>query len=916
MPLVPARLLAGLTPFGETIWRFAVVILHTGPRRVDPDAPWGAEILLLATLSRRLDALLRKGLRVHSDSHPSVQGSVPDDSSPDLRVADSLQDVVSRFDLQHRHLYVNRAVERITGQPVAHFIGRTNRELGMPASLVDLWEQALAQVFRSGKASTLQFAYAGPQGRHLMHSQLSPEIDGSGRVRSVVTVARDLTELASRGAMPVPSGQAHCDLSIGAVPGQLPPSVASEHYRAIVQSSEDAIISKTLSGIVTSWNAGAQRMFGYTADEIVGRPLMRIFPFDRADEERFILETLLAGGSVEHFETVRLRKDGSSVHVSVSISPIRDGEGRIVGASKIARDITRARQAEARLRLTSNVFTFANEGIAIFDAGGSVMDVNDAFCRITGHSRTDVLGRHHRLFAADGMASDGMWRLRRALRRHGQFHGEVWSRRRDGTHFAALLTVSAIVDDASHLQSYVVLFTDVTAVREQSQRLQHVAHYDALTDLPNRILLQDRLRQAIALNQRHGQSLAVLYLDLDGFKGINDTHGHHVGDELLVKLAQRVKQTLRESDTLARIGGDEFVAVLTDLNSAEDCALLVERMLSVFSEPMALKEQVVQVSVSIGVTLFPQDDADADQLIRHADQAMYQAKQSGKNRYQFFDLAQDALFKNRGQHLLQVGEALRRREFLLLYQPKVNLRTGRVFGAEALIRWQHPHKGLLTPAAFLHDIERHALNLELGDFVIAEALRQVQAWSEQGLSLSVSVNVGAWQFLQPGFASGLAAHLARHANFNPQLLELEILESGAMDDLQLASRTMQECHRLGVHFAIDDFGTGYSSLTYLKRLPAETLKIDQSFVRDMLYDAEDMAIVQGVIGLAKAFGRRVIAEGVETDAHSAMLLQLGCEQVQGYGIARPMPGAQMAAWVREWETLRGGLPASDPPPGT
>lgn len=842
-----------------------------------------------------------------TDPVPAPDGA--GEPSADLRVADNLQDVVSRFDAQHRHLYVNRAVERITGQPVASFIGRTNRELGMPPSLVDLWEQALSRVFRSGRASAFQFAYNGPRGRHLMHSQLSPELDASGQVRSVVTVARDLTEMVQRRAIPLPEPSAPADSASAAAQGQLSAAIAAEHYRAIVQSSEDAIISKSLDGIVTSWNAGAERIFGFRAEEIVGRPLMMLFPFDRAEEERFILETLLSGGSVEHFETVRLRKDGSAVHVSVSISPIRDAEGHIVGASKIARDITRARQAEARLRLTSNVFTFANEGIAIFDLGGCVLDVNDAFCRLTGYARVDVLGMHHRHLVPESGAPNGLWRLRRALRRHGQFHGEIWSERRDGSRFAALLTASAIVDDARQLQSYVVLFTDVTSVREQSERLQHVAHYDALTDLPNRVLLQDRLRHAIALSQRHGQSLAVLYLDLDGFKAINDTHGHHVGDDLLVRLAHRLRNTMRESDTLARIGGDEFVAVLTDLQSPADCGQLVERMLKVIAEPIALRDQVVQVSVSIGATLFPQDDVDADQLIRHADQAMYQAKQAGKNRYQFFDLAQDALFKHRGQHLQRLAEALRRQEFILLYQPKVNLRTGRVFGAEALIRWQHPDKGLLPPAAFLDNIERHVLSLELGDFVLSEALRQLEDWHAQGLGLSVSVNVGAWQFLQPGFAKGLAAQLARHSQVDPQRLELEILESGAMDDLAVASQTMQECHRLGVQFAIDDFGTGYSSLTYLKRLPAQTLKIDQSFVRDMLHDAEDMAIVQGVIGLARAFGRNVIAEGVETDAHSATLLQLGCERVQGYGIARPMPGAAMAPWVRQWEAARSGDPS-------
>ncbi len=822
----------------------------------------------------------------------------------DLSVANHLQDIVSRFDEQHRHLYVNRAAERISGRPVAQFIGRTNRELGMPPSLVELWEQALNQVFRSGRPSTLQFAYEGPHGQHLIHSQLSPEIDATGRVRSVVTVARDLTELAAlRSRRPDDVRQA--DPLAWPAAMHLPPAMAAEHYRSIVLSSDDAIISKTLDGIVTSWNGAAERIFGYRADEMVGRPLTLIFPFDRTDEERFILETLMDGGCVEHFETVRLRKDGSTVPVSVSISPIRDAEGRIVGASKIARDVTRSRQAEARLRLTSNVFTHANEGIAIFDAAGCVMDVNDAFCRITGHARQEVLGRHHGLFIDPGKGRQGLWLLRRALLRRGQFQGEIWSRRHDGSRFVAQVTVSAILDDHGQLQSHVALFSDVTALREQSERLEHVAHYDVLTDLPNRLLLQDRLRHAIAVSQRQRHSLAVLYLDLDGFKSINDSHGHHVGDQLLVTVAQRLRLTLRDSDTLARIGGDEFVAVLTGLGSAEDGAPFIDRMLTACAEPIALGAQVVQVSVSIGVTLYPHDDVDADQLIRHADQAMYQAKQAGRNRCQYFDVVQDALFKTRDQQLHRIAEGLRRQEFVLHYQPKVNLRTGRVVGAEALVRWQDPERGLIPPAGFLDDIERHPLSLALDEQVIEQALGQMAHWSRQGLTLSVSVNIGAWQFQQPHFARGLAAHLARHPEVEPRWLELEILESSAIEDLSTASRTMAECHRLGVHFSIDDFGTGYSSLTYLKRLPAETLKIDQSFVRDMLHDSEDMAIVQGVIGLAQAFGRQVIAEGVESEDHCAMLLQLGCHLAQGYGIGRPMPAHDLLPWVRAWEAAHG-----------
>lgn len=579
-----------------------------------------------------------------SSGHDKPAGPVasdPDHPAPDLRIADHLQDVVARFDAHHRHLYVNRAVERITGLPATQFLGKTNRELGMPPTLLEQWERALAQVFRSGRPSALQFDYPGPRGRHRMHSQLSPELDSSGAVRSVVSVARDLTELSSRRTVPLPRPLTTADFDTGTPFGQLSPAMAAEHCRAIIESSDDAIISKTLDGVVTSWNAGAERIFGFRADEMLGRPLTRIFPFDRMDEEVFILETLRNGGRVDHFETVRLRKDGSQVHLSVTISPIRSANGHIIGASKIARDITRAKQAEARLRQTSNVFTYANEAIAIVDAAGCIADVNDAFCRVTGYSRPEALALHHTRLCATQRSSTSLWRMRRSLARRGQYQGEIWGVRRDGTVFAMSLTVSAIRDDSGRLQSYVALFVDATEARQRADRLEHAAHHDPLTDLPNRLLLQDRLRVALAQNLRYGAPLVVLVLDLDGFKEINDRHGHGTGDALLVALGHRLRMQLREGDTLARVGGDEFVAVLVHLREADDGARLAERMRAACEEPLQAGGRVLQVSASIGLVEVPAHaGGDVETLLRRADQAMYQAKQGGRNRWCRFDAGQ------------------------------------------------------------------------------------------------------------------------------------------------------------------------------------------------------------------------------------------------------------------------------------
>ena len=366
-----------------------------------------------------------------------------------------------------------------------------------------------------------------------------------------------------------------------------------------------------------------------------------------------------------------------------------------------------------------------------------------------------------------------------------------------------------------------------------------------------------------------------------------------------------MKMVLREGDTLARLGGDEFVAVLIDLEDTNACTPMLTRLLAAAAQPVQLGDISLQVSASLGVAVFPQEqDIDPDQLLRQADQAMYHAKLAGKNRYQIFDSAQDRNLRGHHESLERIRLALMQGEFVLYYQPKVNMRSGKVIGAEALIRWLHPEKGLLAPAQFLPVIEDHPLAVDVGEWVMDAALTQMQQWRDMGLKLPVSVNIGARQLQQGNFVQRLQAILARHPDIPPACLELEVLETSALADVGLVSQVIEDCAQIGVRFALDDFGTGYSSLTYLKRLRVALLKIDQSFVRDMLVDPDDLAILEGVIGLAAAFKRKVIAEGVETVEHGTALLHLGCELAQGYGIARPMPPEEIPAWAATWTPLR------------
>jgi diguanylate cyclase (GGDEF)-like protein/PAS domain S-box-containing protein len=671
--------------------------------------------------------------------------------------------------------------------------------------------------------------------------------------------------------------------------------------RGVIDNIPDFIFFKDTESTYLGCNKAVEDYFGAAESDIIGKT---DFDFVDAETARIFRqkdrETLDSNKITINEEWITY-SDGRAVCLEMAKTPFRNDRDVTLGTIGVGRDITERKQAEIKLQLAASVFTHAREGIMITDAAGTIIEVNDTFTYISGYSREEAVGRNPQMLQSGRHGEEFYVRMWQSLLEKYHWYGEIWNRRKNGEVYAEMLTISAVRDSSGKTVNYVGLFTDITPMKEHQQQLEHIAHYDALTNLPNRVLLADRLQQAMNQSQRRNQSLAVVYLDLDGFKAVNDSHGHEVGDELLIAVAQQMKDALREGDTLARIGGDEFVAVLVDLEQPNGCELVLSRLLCAAAEPVMVNDLALQVSASIGVTLYPWDGADAEQLIRHADQAMYIAKQAGKNRYHLFDVDHDIALQTQRESLEHIQRALEQREFVLYYHPKVNMKTGEVIGAEALVRWQHPERGLLPPAEFLPIVENHPLGIALGEWVIDAALAQMSEWHSEGLDMPVSVNVGARQLLQQNFVSRLSELLGKHPDIQPCRLELEVLETSTLEDISSVSVNMQECRDIGVRFALDDFGTGYSSLTYLRRLPVDTLKIDQSFVRDMLEDPDDMAIVNGVIGLALAFRRQVIAEGVETSAHGMRLLSLGCELAQGYGIARPMPATEMPAWVVSWQ---------------
>jgi diguanylate cyclase (GGDEF)-like protein/PAS domain S-box-containing protein len=662
-----------------------------------------------------------------------------------------------------------------------------------------------------------------------------------------------------------------------------------------------ASIAGVADGRFIEVNDKWQRDFGWTRAELMGRSSLDIGIWPDDASRRSWIEALgLAGHLYDHVTRWR-RRDGALRDVSISAEIIdMDGEPCVLA---FVVDVTDRLQAERALAASEArnraIVETANEGIWIIDPEARVSFVNQRMADMLGCTQDEVLGRS----ADDFMYPEDLdaHREQIAKRREGKSGSyERRFRRRDGTELWTQVSGTAMMNPDGSYGGAFGMFTDIGHLKEQQRQLEHIAHFDVLTGIPNRVLLADRMHQALAQARRSSHLLAVCYVDLDGFKPINDAYGHAAGDRLLVEIAHRLREGLRGGDTVARLGGDEFVLLL-GIERREECEVAVGRVLESIAQPLTVAGRPVTISASIGVSLYPLDDADPDTLLRHADQAMYGAKQNGRNRYQLFDPERDREVRAHREALDGIAAALYAEEFVLHYQPKVNMRQGSVVGVEALIRWQHPQRGLLSPAEFLPVIEDTDLIVQVGEWVIDTALRQWQAWQAQGLDLTVSVNIAARHLSQQDFMARLTGLLRAHPAVPPRRLELEVLETAALEDMGRIARVIEECRELGVTFALDDFGTGYSSLTYIKRLPADTLKIDQSFVRDMLRDPEDCAIVEGVIGLTRIFRRHVVAEGVETVEHGLLLLRLGCDVAQGFGIARPMPAAALAEWVRGWQ---------------
>ena len=664
-------------------------------------------------------------------------------------------------------------------------------------------------------------------------------------------------------------------------------------------AEQGAVLDNVMFGIlhvrerrVVSTNRRFDELFGYVEGALVGDSISVLFPsVEDFEQGRDAADPVLARGGDYVAEQTFRRSDGSVFWCSVSgraLDPERLGAGSIW----VFADVTERRQAEEKLRLSATVLEHIADGVMVIDVHGRIVATNPAFTQITGYTEREALGTQSNLTRMTGHAAAFREALWADLAETGFWRGEIRNRRKNGETYLESLTVSAVRDDADAVKHYVCVFSDVTRAREAQDKLDHLAHHDPLTGLPNRLLFHDRLQHAMVRATRAGRQLALMFIDLDRFKTVNDTLGHHVGDELLKQVAGQLAGCLRDGDTLARLGGDEFIVLLEDVDGVRGARQVAEKLMQLFEQPVVVSGYELFVTGSVGISLFPQDAVDMNVLIRHADVAMYQAKARGRNGYQLYAPSMDGDGAERLRMEGLLRRAIERGEMHLHYQPQVEIESGRLIGVEALVRWHSAELGHVPPARFIPLAEDTGFIAQLGGWVLEQACRQMVCWETAGLAVpKIAVNLSGRQF-DRGSVAPLVARVLADVGLAPQRLQLEVTESVIMNTAD-ALQTLHELHALGVALAIDDFGTGYSSLAYLKQLPVQTLKIDRSFIKDIPADKDDEAIAVAIVQLGKSMDLAVIAEGVETVEQAEFLLRHGCVRAQGYLYGRPVAADEL-----------------------
>lgn len=714
----------------------------------------------------------------------------------------------------------------------------------------------------------------------------------------------------------------------------------SEHKnQAIVESAIDGIITIDDKGIIHSANKAVEDLFGYQPGELLGFNCSILMPSPHLESHDAYLQSYLASGIKRIIgysrEVVGVGKDGKEFPLELAVGEFRSTgkvfftgilhditerkkakealqnaynelEHRVAERTKelqstnqrLLEGIAAQKQAESGLRLAAKVFEHASEAIVITDAVGNIIDVNNAYSKITEFERREVLGKNPRISKSGRHDQEFYQQMWTAILSTGQWSGEIWDRRKSGTVYPKWLSINAVRDTIGETTNFVGIFSDISHIKLTEERLEQLAFYDPLTQLPNRMLFKDRVKHELDLAKRHQTRGAIFFIDLDRFKHVNDTLGHAAGDKLLVQVAERVTTCVRTSDTVARLGGDEFTVILVNLDNAYDAAPIAQKIIDAVSAPINIDGHQANVGASIGIATFPDDGDTYDNITKYADVAMYHAKESGRGTYKFFEAEMNAKSAKRAKMEKNLHTGLRDNEFLLHYQPKIEVCSGRIVGMEALVRWQRPDGMLISPLDFIPLAEETGLIVPLGKSILKMACSYNKTLLESGIKpLRVAVNLSGRQFQDKNLYKVVEAIL-EETGLSPELLDLEVTESMMMQDENQAIAILKRLRDIGLSISMDDFGTGYSSLSYLKRFPINALKIDQSFVRDLTTDSDDAAIVSAIVSMAKSLKLHVVAEGVEKQSQWDFLKDIDCHELQGYFISRPLEDAAFTSFVQ------------------
>jgi len=779
------------------------------------------------------------------------------------------------FDRDGVQIEVNHAYEKMWGLSSDLTRGKFNI-LESKQWTESGYGEELRQAFRGQTVCIQDFCYH--PGRDLdpatgseclwVNLKIYPLLDDKGEVGNVIVIHDDITERIT-------------------TLDRLRES--EEKYRDLVESTNDFVWELKKGARFTYISPQVYDLLGYRPDEMTGRtPYELMTPKERARVEKLIERITSERGNIRNFECVMNHKLGKQITIEFSGAPVYDREERYIGYRGIGRDITARKHFEDQLLMADSVFNNTIEGIAVTDRNGLIEKINPAFTEITGYTAEEVIGKNPRVLKSDRHNSQFYAEMWKSLTENSQWKGEIWNRRKDGSAYPEWLSISSIDDEEGEVKSYISLFHDITDRKNSEEKLEFLAFHDPLTRLPNRRLLYDRLNIALETAKRNHQSMALIYMDIDNFKDINDSYGHPFGDELLCTVKKLVEPVCRSSDTFARYGGDEFVIILNGINSPREVQEFSDRIINIFKDPVIIEDREIFTSLSIGMAVYPQDGTDLVTLEKNVDMALYQAKKEGKRK--------SYMFKNKLNEKMQrktyLLDGLRQSmkdfsPFSMLYQPKVDIKTGTIQGVEALIRWNLNGEAV-SPSEFIPLAEESNLILPLGQWIMEKAIRDIKSIHDRDLKkIFLSINLSTKQFNDVKLISTIQ-RILRETEFDKSNLIFEITESTSMSNHAHAMQIMSDFSQLRLQLSMDDFGTGYSSLSYLKKFPLKELKIDRSFIQDLPADSNDTAICQTIISMARNLGFQVVAEGVEKEEQLQFLKNNGCDIIQGFIFFKPL----------------------------